>query len=284
MAAESPFPGIDPYLNSYLQSETGPWEAFHSTHIIHLNDELELRLPEGYASLSEESLQIRRTILPEEFNLPSVVFRPDIILSHPASRPDAPMTSPVPAVPSDTLPLIELQEDIEPMTAVIIYKLSGKNIRGKPVTRIELFSPANKPGGSHHATYLNNRRESLRAGLNLVEIDYLHETSPILPVMASYPKGDKGAYPYRIIVSNPHPNYAQGVAQIYGFGVDDAIPVVSIPLDGDERLAFDFGIPYKRTAASRRTFQEAMEYTKLPLNFERYHPEDQQVIRQRVRS
>jgi hypothetical protein len=282
MASASPFPGIDPFVNSYLQSDTGPWESFHSTHIIHLNDELEIQLPQGYASLSEESLQIRRTVLPEEFNLPPVSFRPDVILSRPSSLQSTAHSSPLPASPTETVPLVEFQEDVETMTAVIIYKIVGKNIPGKPITRIELLSPANKPNGSHHETYLHNRRESLRAGLNLVEIDYLHETQPIFLSIPSYRKRAKGAFPYRIIVSNPHPSYAQGVAQIYAFGVDAAIPVIPIPLEGEETLAFDFGFPYKRTISSRRTFQDEKDYTKLPQNFERYTPEDQALMRKLI--
>jgi hypothetical protein len=112
----------------------------------------------------------------------------------------------------------------------------------------------------------------------LVEIDYLHETPPVLPTLPSYPKHIVRAFPYRIIVSNPHPNYAQGVAQIYGFGVDEPIPVISIPLDGEDTLTFDCGIPYKRTIASRRTFQEAMDYSQPPRHFERYDAEDQERI------
>ena len=68
----------------------------------------------------------------------------------------------------DTLP-----EEKE-LTSLIIYRVepSGDD---KPITRIELLSPSNKPNGSHYQKYISKRQYTLRSQLNLVEIDYLHE-------------------------------------------------------------------------------------------------------------
>jgi hypothetical protein len=272
------FPGIHPYLNSYFQA--GHWESFHALHIGHLHDALEMVLPEGYGSLPEESLQISRIIYPETMPLPPVTLKPDVTVFQKSSSGQAAATLPTP--PTDTLALTELQEEVETLTALVIYEIVGQELPGKPVTRIELLSPANKPGGSYHTTYVSKRLESLKGGLNLVEIDYLHETRPILPALPSYPQHQAGAYPYRVIVSDPHPTYTQGIARVYGFGVDEPIPRIAVPLAEDDTVTFDLGIPYQRTRDGARIFRQIADSTKLPINFDRYSETDQQRIRELI--
>ena len=56
---------------------------------------------------------------------------------------------------------------------------------------------------------------------------------------------------------------------------------MKIPLNGDDVLTFDFGVPY------RKTFEEIylgdqVDYSVLPLNFERYRPQDQARIAGRM--
>jgi len=55
--AKNPFPGINPYLNSYLLINGG-WKTFYSKHITHLTDYLEAILPSNYYTMPEDSLQI----------------------------------------------------------------------------------------------------------------------------------------------------------------------------------------------------------------------------------
>src|SRR5690606_31840147 len=112
----------------------------------------------------------------------------------------------------------------EELNSIMIYHAKG----GKPITRIELLSPANKPQGSHYGTYLVKRDETLRAGLRLIEMDYLHETRPILPGIPSYADGEQDAFPYHIIVSDPRPTFHEGKVNVYSFGVMDALPVIDI--------------------------------------------------------
>lgn len=169
-------------------------------------------------------------------------------------------------------------EDFDPLTAVVIYQQTPENPLGQPITRLEMLSPANKPHGSHFPRYRQRREETLQSGLCLVEVDYLHETPPVIANMPSYRDGDSNAYPYAIIVSDPHPTFSEGEAYIYGFGVLDPIPTVSIPLADTDQLAFDFGHVYHRVFESLRLCAVVVDYDELPIHPNRYAQSDLQSI------
>ena len=89
------------------------------------------------------------------------------------------------------------------------------------------------------------------------------------------------AHPYRIIVVDPRPTLMKGIARLYQFDVDEALPVVNIPLQGGDVLAFDFGEPYTRTL-EESMFGLDVDYSQLPLNFQRYRKDDQRRIGERM--
>ena len=110
-----------------------------------------------------------------------------------------------------------------------------------------MLSPGNKPPNALFHEYLAKRDETLFSGVNMVEIDYLHQSRSPIHILPNYPKREPGAYPYTILVGSPNPTFEEGVAEIHGFRVDDPIPEVMIPLAGDDRLEFDFGAAYNLT-------------------------------------
>jgi hypothetical protein len=161
----------------------------------------------------------------------------------------------------------------ETINSVVIYQHTG-TIPAMPVTRIELLSPANKPGGSDYRDYLARRVRVLESGVALVEIDYLHEQRPLLPQFPSYRDDDQGAFPYLILVSVPRPSLMEGRADLYEFGVESHLPKVSIPLAGDEAVTLDFQPIYNRAFAAARLFSILVDYAQNPVNFDRYSPAD----------
>ena len=125
----------------------------------------------------------------------------------------------------------ETIDDEDFLRSVVVYQRdSSRTI--KPVTRIELLSPSNKLLSSNSHFYVTRRNETIVGGINLVEIDYLHQTSSPIRRLPSYPKREIDSYPYMILIINPHPTLNEGSTQIFGFRVDDPIPVVDIPLLG----------------------------------------------------
>lgn len=157
-------------------------------------------------------------------------------------------------------------QDREWMTSVVIYQKTGET-SDKPVTRIEVLSPANKPGKSHHKLYTYKRLATLQAGLRLIDIDYLHNSPPI----------------WSDIPSDPRPTLEQGKTYIYSFRVDVPVPSVYVPLAGADRIVFNFGVVYHYTLQASRFYKDVVvDYEQLPLNFERYDPVDQARIQAKM--
>ncbi len=276
---ENPYRGVNAHLNSALQNEFSGWLPFHAAHIDDLFRELDRQLPPRYEAVLEQSLQIRE-FHPEtgeriRYPVPDV----SIYETEPsAAQSEGPRG--VAATPTLTLAALETLEDRESyVTAVVIRDIRS----GSLVTRIELLSPTNKPPGDGFLHYVAKRDATLKAGTVLVEIDYLHESRPVIRRLPSYPDRQPGSTPYSIILTDPRPTLAQGVTQVYGFGVDDPIPVIDIPLAGDEALTFDFGVPYQRTFEVRYFYSRA-DYAQEPVNFDRYSEADQARIRARMQA
>lgn len=248
------YPGINPHLNSFLQSDEGSWESFHAELIIQLRRFLDENLPAGYLALAEKSLQVS-----------------EIIPSGAAAF-----------APTQVLPLSQTVEEEELLTSIVIYQVGEEAPYGRPVTRIEVLSPANKPGGSHYSRYRVKRIETLQSGLRLVEIDYLHESRPIITTLPSYTDRENGAYPYTILVTDPRPSFEKGQIFVYGVGVLMPLPKVNIPLAGVDSTVVDFGTVYHQVYESLRLVQVVVDYSVEPVNFHRYAEADQQLIRDKM--
>jgi len=224
-------------------------------------------------ALAEKSLQVSEV---------TNRTKPDVTIYQHTTQERHVISQGTAAAPVLSFALAETLEEEEYLSAVVIYRLEDNTPLGKPVTRIEILSPANKPGGSHYPRYTQKRLETLQAGLRLVELDYLHETPPILRNLPAYPA--EKSYPYMIIVSDPRPHFEAGRVDVYGFGVLDMIPQVAIPLAGEDTYIFDFGNLYNRVFESLRMCQIVVDYEQEPVNWGKYNGEDQELIRQKMSS
>ncbi|MDX1994215.1 MAG: DUF4058 family protein [bacterium] len=276
---ENRYPGINAHLHSRLQHTAGGWQSFHSAHITDLTRAIIALLPAGYYALNERSLQLI------EITGGSYTPRPttaDIAVYQIAPTTPGTAVAEVPTAvtpPIRTLPVADTLSDEDYFTAVIIYQRDEAG-EGIPVTRIELLSPANKPPGSHYHQYLAKRDETLQSGINLVEIDYLHERRFPVRAIASYPDGEPDAHPYVVLVNDPRPTLEQGRTAIYGFHIGDPIPTIPVPLASDEQIVLELGSVYHYTFAQNPYYgMIAVDYEQLPVNFERYSPQDQERIR-----
>jgi hypothetical protein len=272
------YPGVNAHLNSFLQQPRGNWTSFHHGHIEHLRDAIEQALPQNYYADSERSLQIRGQGL---WNDLDVNIQPDVtIFGTGTASPSGARAAQ--AMPESTLTLSlwdTLENDDDYLTSIVVYQVDAGFPPGKPLTRIEVLSPANKPGSSYHRAYMYKRAEALRSGIALVEIDYLDQTKPLLPQIPSYRDGVIGAYPYMVLIANPHEPVEERTLRIDRFGVTEALPIVSIPVAGIEDISLDLGAVYNRTIESRRAWINAVDYATDPVDFDRYHPDDQARIR-----
>lgn len=276
---ENQYPGVNAHLNSFLQNEAGEWESFYADYITYIRVALDAELPSGYRAQSEKSLQISE-LTPSD--RPVQRTKPDITIFQRQHTSTPSQPTPSAATPVAEMPILETLDAEDFLVGVVIYQAGEGSRLGRPITRIEVLSPANKPSGSHYHTYLSKRFDTLRSGLRLVEIDYLHETRPILGVLPSYPDRDEGAFPYWITVSDPRPALENGLSRFYGFGVDEAVPPIEIPLAGADKIVFDLGAVYQRLFAESRLCMDAVDYEQLPARFETHTPADQERIRARM--
>lgn len=270
------YPGINPHLNSALQLKGGGWEMFHAETISAIRRMLDVHLPSNYYATSEKSLQLSEVGLD---HLRDSTTRPDvsIIKRADALEPRSPVTV---AQPSMTLLLDDYLTDEDFLDAVNIYQYHLGEFPGRLVTRIEILSPTNKlPNRIGYNHYLVKRGETLQAGVNLVEIDYLHTTKPILKELPSYHDYEPVAFPHMILVSFPHKDDQRGRTDVYGIGIDDSLPTIAIPLSKETLVALDLGAIYNRLYAETRVFQLMSDYAAEPAQFDRYQPQDRQRIR-----
>jgi Protein of unknown function (DUF4058) len=277
MIEHNPYRGVNAHLNSFLQLEG--WETFHTAFINEMSQFIDRILPSNYYAVSEKSLQITfETIEGLILNRSGRVV-PDTGIFQTAVSTE-PLISPQTAAPEMQMPLLVDEE--ETINATLIYHVEGGRFPGTPITRIELLSPSNKQGGSGYLTYLGKRSQTLRSGLRLVEIDFMHEQPPISRQLPSYPDRDPGAFPYMILVNDPRPTLREGQTAFYGSHVDDPLRIIRVPLADDDVIAVDFDAVYNQTFESYRVFRMLVDYNLEPARFQTYSPEDQQRIRAKM--
>ncbi len=277
------YPGVNAHLNSFLQITRGAWRSFHSEQIVDLGRLIRRNLPSGYVAAMDQSLQITAFDddlgIGQEKQLVSdvTIYEQAPVASTTAS---AKPTTAHPSVLSLSLTqIIDLPDDEDGLSGVTIYQAGEGTGLGRPITRFELLSAANKPGGSGYAHYEAKRAEALKAGLRLVEIDYLHHRASVIPVLPRYGGQSQGAYPYMITIHDPRPTPAQGTASVYGIGVDQAIPTLNVPLAGADHVAVDFGAAYNTTFENSPFVSVAVDYAVDPPAFDKFTPNDQAKIR-----
>ncbi len=243
------FQGLNPLLMKHLfePGEDSVWPSFHAAQIAHLRSTLNKILPERYVAHAEQSLQIRFGDLPEQQGRPQKPLRPipDVSIYRGFADPIRPRAVTLPAQESSpTWSAIVDYNILEKMMPAIVIRdveTRSHSLLGEPVTRIEVLSPDNMAGSAGYPIYLRNRGLALKSGTSLVEIDYLHDfQSPVEKVMElpSYPQ-ENGAYPYTIVLNHAQPNQ-EVLVNVYGFGVDDSIPTVKIPLMNEESVTVNF--------------------------------------------
>lgn len=246
---DNPYRGINAHLNSVLQNEAGLWKMFHNAHIMHLAEALDAALPPAYEVTLTRSLQI-------------LEYHPDtgerIRRSEPDDKPDRP------------------DDDDLYHTALAIRAIEQGQSR--LITRLELLSPTNKPPGEGFIQYREKRASTLHQQTPLVEIDYLHQLPPAVRGVPSYVHGQANAYPYTITVTDPRPTLQEGMTAVYGWHVNDPLPLITVPLAADETLVFDMDAVYQRTFNSLRSFRNRADYDQTPPALLTYAETDRQRI------
>src|SRR5208337_1322961 len=212
----SPFPGIDPFLESQ-----GYWPDFHQRFMTYCCDSLNDLLPRDYEARLGEQLRlvelkepVARTVLPDV----AVLQRSPG--GTPAARPEGGLLTLEPVTLD--LPLLEVEE-VRDLWIEIRHR-PQRNL----VTAIEILSPTNKLGAGRQ-DYLVKRFELTRQQVHFVELDLLLRGQR-LPMEQALPAGDFYAFLRRA------ENRKQ--SQVYAWTIRQPLPTIPIPL-----LAPDPDIP-----------------------------------------
>jgi hypothetical protein len=206
---KSPFPGMDPYLESR-------WGDVHSRMAVLASNQLRTQLPADLRARVHEALVVEG---PDERRARRI--SPDVGI---IERPWDPGSAPSPSSVAIAEPLV-VTWDEEPMvqrSVQIIDSRAGNRL----VTAIEFLSRANKADPVGRDAYLRKQHDVLAAGANLVEIDLIRGRNYILRAPEDIVP-DEYLSPYRVCVSR---GGFPGRAELYRVQLRTELPTILIPL------------------------------------------------------
>ncbi len=221
----TPFPGMDPYLE-----HPQLWPSVHFGLISAVWTDLAQRLSPRYIVSAEERMYIT-SVEPNSF-----LGRADVSVSGPRLSEPAPAwvtlapVAPPPPAPAAPMPLVVRLPARDIVTERYLEVRDAEF--GHVVTVLEILSPGNKrPGSVGYHEYLTKRDALLASATSLVEVDLLR-AGERPPLGEAAPESD-----YRLLV---HRGWRPGVADLYAFGLRDAIPIIPIPLrQGEDEPLLD---------------------------------------------
>jgi hypothetical protein len=208
----SPFPGVDPYVES-----PAFWKDFHGRFINSLSEVIFDTLPDNYVAMIEEDVLLLEPALPRGRQV-----TPGVLVAQDPFRSSAGVAGPaVSTAEPVTLANVEFL-DLPTQHYIQILRLPDREV----VTVLEVLSPTNK-GSDGRGAYLDKRQRLLRRSVNVVEIDLLRAGRRVA-LSGSFPPGH-----YFALVSR---TARRPACDVYGWTVRQPCPKVPIPLlppDGD---------------------------------------------------
>lgn len=214
---ETPFPGMDPYLE-----HPALWHGFHTRLIVALANRLKPHIRPRYVASVEDRVFIESA---DQDRIPDVqVQKTGQAHRATAARPGTSIATPL---------VVEVEQlEVHEHYITILDRYRDLGV----VTVIELVSPSNKAAGPGRDSYLAKQREIRNSECHLVEIDLLRRGSHVMSVPEPYVKPAKPC-DYLICVNRwPAPNRYE----LYPCLLRDPLPTIGIPLadhDPDAPLA-----------------------------------------------
>ena len=236
----NPFPGMNPYVEGL-----GLWPSFHSRMITYLSDALGIRLRPEYRVKLEERVHVLMepdgngngsgggARIGNGLRVPDVAVLTGVGASVGAdaniavSAGGGDLRFPAPELSPDAIDVQLPFTDLFKERYIEVRRVSNREL----VAVIELLSPTNKTSKGWEE-YLAKRAAVLSSPTHLVEIDLLR-AGRRMPVIGDVPDTH-----YRILVANAR--RTEPVADLYAFGIRDAVPDFVLPLaQADEGIAIN---------------------------------------------
>jgi hypothetical protein len=248
----SPFPGMDPYLES-----PDIWPDFHDRLAAQISRDLNRTLPRPYYARLEMRPEIgiaggdeRRRIVPDV-----AVLRPQ----RPAVESRAPGVAVLDQPRTTVSPSVSMRVSDEPLRHHFVEIRDAS--RGHAlVTLIEIVSPSNKRPGPDRRAYEAKQREILDSDTSLIELDLLRGGEPVVggPELIEAASHLEPVPDYLLLVSRAWQRGAYMDYDLFPIRLEDSLPCIPVPLREGERevpldlqyalnQAYDAG-PYARGA------------------------------------
>lgn len=217
----SPFPGMDPYL------ESSAWASFHGQFVAELARQLAPKLRPKYLALmgEREAISVAPPLGSDDDGDGDVMY-PDVAVAEAAS--DVGGAGAGGGGAATLVAPVQVRTVVgEPVPEWVLEIRDAE--RRRLVTLIEVLSPSNKRGDDY-AAYVNKRNHALVSPAHLVEIDLLRGGKRV-PMLDPLPPA-----PYFVFVSRSRRRPETGVWPV---ALASRLPEVPIPLlspDPDARL------------------------------------------------
>jgi hypothetical protein len=236
----SPFPGMDPYLES-----PAIWPDFHSQFIAAIKADLNSRLPSRYAARADRYVWIHEP----DANERRLLGKPDVYVADPANGGNGP-ARPSTLVAPATVVLSAVRREGQRYVKIIDLRAH------RVVTVIEVLSPTNKAAGEDRENYLVKRSEYLGSRINLVEIDLLRSGERM-------PWGDPSppTANYYVLISRVEEFPTAGV---WPLSIRESLPEIPIPLSPPDEEAQLFLQKCFDRAYDEGRYQLEIDYSQPP--------------------
>lgn len=209
----SPFPGMDPYLESPRL-----FPGFHSRVVFNLSVSLQERLPEPYYAEISERVWVEAS---------HRYVEPDVDVLRKGSNGTGPGPSPTAAtVATESIPVVvTVPHDERRETFVEIFMQDAEE---RLVTNLEVLSITNKtPGERGRRLYRKKQREVLQSKTNLVEIDLLRGGRHTTAVPIDLAREKVGAFDHHVCVHR-FDNFEDFF--VYPIFLEKPLPTITVPL------------------------------------------------------
>ncbi|MFN3421735.1 MAG: DUF4058 family protein, partial [Armatimonadota bacterium] len=226
----SPFPGMDPFLES-----SSLWSDFHGDFLYTMREALVPKVRPKYIVLAQVQVIVMQE--PDE-RIGTIV--PDVLVVEGESPLPPELEGEKVAVATSTPAVVRLA--LTQKREQVYLEIRERETR-RLVTVIELLSPSNKRFGSPAwGDYLKKRDAIFASDVHLVELDLLRGGTR-MPMGDPLPEGD-----YYAIISR---SYRRPYCEVYSWTLREKMPTIPIPLlrgDPDVRLDLQevFNTVYER--------------------------------------
>jgi hypothetical protein len=208
---QSPFPGMDPYLERN-------WGDIHHRLIAYAADALQAELPGDLVARMDERIYV------DTGDYPISHRRPDVWVAEMPDNPGYRAASSAAAVAEPVILQLAFDPTSEPFLQIL--DVHGEHV----ISAVELISPTNKLREAGRSAYLKKQKEFIASGVNLIEID-LVRAGGWVGMLEPYQVPASLQTTYRVTINRAK---SRSKVELYAITLQQKLPTIPIPLRTDE--------------------------------------------------